>query len=149
MYLLLVDNNYNLSKEITNLLTNNSISCEVVNCASRSALIDLASKISPHLVIVDFDLFSNSSVDIIKDLRRSSPGTYVMAIVDSDHYDTLNQAIEAGMPPQPRQAGGKPGRIPKVALVQEPVRGWQKKRCIQPGWFLSEGIQVSPGFFHP
>jgi len=97
LYLLLVDNNYNLSKEITNLLTNNSISCEVVNCASRSALIDLASKISPHLVIIDFDLFSYSSVDIIKDLRHSSPETYVMAIVDSDHYDTLNQAIEAGI----------------------------------------------------
>lgn len=97
MYLLLVDNNYNLSKEIKDLLANNSISCEVVNCSSKSALIDLASKISPHLVIIDFDLFSNSSVDIVKDLRRSSPGTYVMAIVDSDHYDTLNQAIEAGI----------------------------------------------------
>ncbi len=97
MYLLLAENNYISSREIKSLLDKNRISCEIVNCSSADALLDIAEKIAPEIVIIDFDLFLDESANIIKELRRHSSGAYILAFVDPDHYGRLHQAIDDGI----------------------------------------------------
>jgi signal peptidase I len=97
LYLLLAENNYISSREIKSLLDKNRISCEIVNCSSADALLDIAEKIAPDIVIIDFDLFLDDSANIVKELRRHSSGAYILAFVDPDHYDRLHQAIDDGI----------------------------------------------------
>jgi signal peptidase I len=97
LYLLLAENNYISSREIKSLLDKNRISCEIVNCSSADALLDIAEKIAPDIVIIDFDLFLDDSVNIVKELRRHSAGAYILAFVDPDHYNQLHRAIEDGI----------------------------------------------------
>ncbi len=97
MYLLLAENNFISSREIKNLLDKYRISCEIVNCSSASALLDIAEKINPDIVIVDFDLFIDESVNIVRQLRRHSAGAYILAFIDPDHYSMLHRAIEDGI----------------------------------------------------
>ncbi len=97
MYLLLVENNFISSREIKSLLDKNKISCEIVNCSSADALLDIAEKIAPDIVIIDFDLFIDDSANIVKELRRHSAGAYILAFVDPDHYGRLHQAIDDGI----------------------------------------------------
>ncbi len=97
MYLLLVENNYISSRDIKALFKADKIGCEVVNTSSSKSLIDLAQKLSPHFVIVDFDFFNDDPVSIIKELRQRTPRAYIIAFADPDFYHNLGQAIEAGV----------------------------------------------------
>ncbi len=97
LYLLLVENNFISSREIKSLLHQNKISCEIVNCSSADALLDIAEKIAPEIVVIDFDFFMDASADIVKEVRRHSAGAYILAFVDPDHYGRLHQAIDDGI----------------------------------------------------
>lgn len=97
MYLLLAENNFISSREIKSLLDKNKISCEIVNCSSSDALLDIAEKIAPEIVIIDFDLLIDESANIVKELRRYSAGAYILAFVDPEHYDKLHRAIDDGI----------------------------------------------------
>ncbi len=97
MYLLLVDNNDISSREIKILLDKFKVSCDIINSSSSKALIDLAEKLMPDIVIVDFNLFSDDPSDIVRKLRQSSPHAYILAFVDQEHYHKLYQAVEEGV----------------------------------------------------
>ena len=97
MYLLLVENNYISSRDIKVLFDANNIGCEVVNTSSSKSLIDLAQKLTPEFVIVDFDFFTDDPVSIIKELHQLTPHAYIIAFADPDFYQNLDQAIEAGV----------------------------------------------------
>ncbi len=97
MYLLLAENNYISSREIKSLLDKNDIKCEVINSSSSAVLLDIAEKISPDIVIIDFDFFIDDSADIVSKLRHFSPDAYILVFVDPDHYGKLHQAIEMGI----------------------------------------------------
>ncbi|MCJ7806848.1 MAG: signal peptidase I, partial [Clostridia bacterium] len=94
---MLVENNFISSREIKGLLDKNSIECEVVNCSSREALLDIAEKLLPDIVIIDFDFFINDSAEIVRELRHYSSKAYILAFIDPDHYEKLYQAIELGV----------------------------------------------------
>ncbi len=97
MYLLLVENNYISSRDIKGLFDANNIRCEVVNTSSSKSLIDLAQKLTPEFVIVDFDFFNDDPVSIVKELRHRTPQAYIIAFADPDFYQDLGRAIEAGV----------------------------------------------------
>ncbi len=97
MYLLLVENNFISSREIKGLLDKNSIKCEIVNCSSSEALSVVAEKLSPDIVIIDFDFFIDDSAEIVRKLRNYSPKAYILAFIDPDHYEKLHLAIELGI----------------------------------------------------
>lgn len=97
MYLLLVDNSFISSREIKSLLDKNKIKCEIVNCSSSEALLDIAEKLSPDIVIIDFDFFIDDSADIVRELRKHSEEAYMLAFIDPDHYEKLYEAIEEGI----------------------------------------------------
>jgi DNA-binding NarL/FixJ family response regulator len=97
LYLLLVENNYISSRDIKSLFEANKIGCEVVNTSSSKSLIDLAQKLTPEFVIVDFDFFNDDPVSIIKELRHRTPHAYIIAFADPDFYQDLGRAIEAGV----------------------------------------------------
>lgn len=97
MYLLLVDNNFVSSREIKKLLDENNIACEVVNCSSSEALIDISEKLTPDIVIIDFDFYIDDSAEIVRRLRRINSNAYILAFIDPDHYEKLRLAIEEGI----------------------------------------------------
>lgn|GEM_PF-1170035 len=97
MYLLLVENNYISSRDIKGLFDTNNIRCEVVNTSSSKSLIDLAQKLTPEFVIVDFDFFTDDPVSIVRELRHRTPQAYIIAFADPDFYQDLGRAIEAGV----------------------------------------------------
>jgi len=85
LYLLLVENNFISSREIKSMLDKNRIKCEIVNCSSSESLIDIAEKLSPEIVIIDFDFFIEDSAEIVRDLRENSEEVYILAFIDPDH----------------------------------------------------------------
>lgn len=97
MYLLLIDNNFLSSRDIKNLLDNSCINCDLVVTSSGCSLIDLAEKLSPQIVIVDFDFFHDDPDLIIKKIRQCSPQAYIIAFTDSTLYHSLNKTIGAGI----------------------------------------------------
>lgn len=97
VYLLLVENNYISSREIKSLLDNNKIDCEIVNCSSSSALIEISDRLRPDIVIIDFDFHINDSAKIVKKLRQFNGALYIFAFVDPDHFEKLHPAIEMGI----------------------------------------------------
>jgi DNA-binding NarL/FixJ family response regulator len=97
LYLLLVENNYISSRDIKSLFNASNIGCEVVNTSSGKSLIDLAQKLTPEFVIVDFDIFTDNPVLTIKELRQRTPHAYIIALAEPEFYQNLGQAIEAGV----------------------------------------------------
>ena len=97
MYLLLVENSFISSREIKSLLDKNSIKCEVVNCSSGEALLDIAEKLAPDIVIIDFDFYIDDSAEIVRELRKHNDEAYIFAFIDPDHYEKIYQAIEMGI----------------------------------------------------
>ncbi len=97
MYLMMVENNYISSRKIKSVLDNNNISCEIVKFSSNAALLEIAKKVAPEMVIIDFDLVVNDSVNMVKELRHHCPGAYIIAFVDPDQHSRLHQAIDDGI----------------------------------------------------
>lgn len=97
LYLLLVDNNFISSREIKILLDKNNINCELIKCTSYDAMLDIASKINPDLVMINFDSVANSPVAYMKKLKQSSPNSYILAFIDPVQFGGLHEVIESGI----------------------------------------------------
>jgi len=97
LYLLLVDNNFISSREIKAMLDKHNINCEIINLSSSDSLLDIAEKLTPGIVIIDFDFYIDDSADIVRSLRQFSSAAYILAFIDPDHYEKLHLAIEMGI----------------------------------------------------
>ena len=97
MYLLLVENNFISSRELKVLLDKNKISCEIINSLSSKALLDIAKKLAPDIVIIDLDFYVDDSAELIRKLREYSNEAYILAFIDPDHHEKLHLAIEMGI----------------------------------------------------
>ena len=97
MYLLLVENNFISSREIKAMLDKHNINCEIVNSSSSDSLLDIAEKLAPEIVIIDFDFYIDDSAEIVRRLRQYSNEAYILAFIDPDHYEKLHKAIEVGI----------------------------------------------------
>ncbi len=94
MYLLLVDHNFISSADLQEMIKQAPEGTDIVNCLSTSTLLKLAEKLSPEIVIIDFDLVSEDLADLFGALREKSSDSHVMALIDTEHYDKLYQAID-------------------------------------------------------
>lgn len=97
MYLILVDNNFISSRGIKALLDKNEINCEVVNCSSREALLDISRKLSADILIIDFDIFAGDAAETIGILRGHSPKAYILGLINYEQYEKLQHAIKLGI----------------------------------------------------
>lgn len=97
LYLLLAENNYISSREIKTLLVKNGLEYEVLKCSSSDALLDIAGKLMPDIIIIDFDLCLNRSEIFIREIRMLSPKAYILAFVSADHFEKISGAIETGI----------------------------------------------------
>jgi len=97
LYLLLAENNYISSREIKTLLVKNGLEYEVLKCSSSDALFDIAEKLMPDIIIVDFDLCLNRPEIFIREIRMLSPKAYILAFVSADHFEKISGAIETGI----------------------------------------------------
>lgn len=97
MYLLLVDNNFISSREIKAMLDKHNLNCEIINSSSSDSLLDIAEKMAPEIVIIDFDFYIDDSAEIVRSLRQYSSEAYILAFIDPDHYEKLHLAIEMGI----------------------------------------------------
>ncbi len=97
MYLLLVENNFIASREIKGLLDKYNINCEIINCSSNESLLDIAEKLSPDILIIDFDFYLDDPAELVRKLRQYSNNAYILAFIDPDHFEKLHLAIEMGI----------------------------------------------------
>ncbi|MDY6826377.1 MAG: response regulator [Bacillota bacterium] len=97
MYLLLAENNYISSREIKTLLAKNGLECEVVKCSSSDVLLDIAEKLIPGIIIIDFDLCLNRSEIIVQEIRMLSPKVYILAFVSADYFEKVAGVIKTGI----------------------------------------------------
>ncbi len=96
MYLLLVDHNLISTTDLKEMIEQSPEGTDIVNCYSQETLLKLADKISPDIIIIDFDLVKGNLADLFGSLRSKSLNAYVMALISSEYYDTLFNAIELG-----------------------------------------------------
>ena len=96
MYLLLVDHKLISSSDLKELIDQGFEETDVVNCFSQETLLKVADKLMPDIVIIDFDLVKGELAGLFDSLRSKNKDAYVMALINSDYYDALNNAIELG-----------------------------------------------------
>ena len=94
MYLLLVDSELFTSADLQEMLKHAPDGSDIVNTYSAETLLRVAGKISPDIIIVDFDLIDEEADDIFKKLRTISEKAHILALIDSDNYDKLFEAID-------------------------------------------------------
>jgi len=96
MYLLLVDHKLISSSDLKELIDQGSEETDVVNCFSQETLLKVADKLMPDIVIIDFELVKGELAGLFDSLRSKNKDAYIMALINSDYYDALNNAIELG-----------------------------------------------------
>ncbi len=96
MYLLLVDHNFITSSELQEMIEQVSADREIVNCYSQETLLKIAGKISPDLVIIDFDLVKGDQGSFFKSLHMLKMDAHIMVLINPDHFADLYSAIELG-----------------------------------------------------
>jgi DNA-binding NarL/FixJ family response regulator len=79
------------------MLDNQKINCEIINVSSSKSLPDIARKVAPDIVIIDFDFYFHDPAAIVKKLRKFNSEAYILAFVDPNHYEKLHLAIELGI----------------------------------------------------
>lgn len=97
MYLILVENKFISSRGIKALLNKNKINCEVVNCSTSEGLLDISRKLSPEILVIDFDIFAGNAVESIVTLRRDNPDAYILGLINNGQYEKLQHAIKLGI----------------------------------------------------
>lgn len=96
MYLLYVDNEFISSADIKEMVDQSTEETDIINCFSTATLLKLAEKLSPEIIIIDFELVKDRLSELFSDLREKSYSSHVLALIDPDNYDKLYKAIEAG-----------------------------------------------------
>lgn len=96
MYLLLVDPELFTSADLKELLEHAPAGSDIVNTYSAETLLTVAGKISPNIIIVDFDLVNEQADDLFNKLRDTAGQAHVLALIDPDHYEKLYKTIEDG-----------------------------------------------------
>jgi DNA-binding NarL/FixJ family response regulator len=92
---LLADDDVGIQTAITRLL---SVSCDVVGVATESAaLLELAVRLRPDVVLLDFSLRGGlSGIDVIRRLTATAPDVRVVAFTAINDEDVRTTALEAG-----------------------------------------------------
>jgi len=96
MYVLLVDYSLISSVNLQELIEQSSGDTDVINCFSTGTLINVAEKIAPDVIIVDFDLIEVDIPGFFKTLRKKSGESRLVALAGSDYYHQLSTAIDSG-----------------------------------------------------
>ena len=96
MYLLLVDPNFMAFPELEEMIGQTPGDTDIVNCYSEETLLKIAEKLSPAIVVIDFDLVKGDLANLLDGLRLKEKEAHVMALINPDYYDRLYEAIELG-----------------------------------------------------
>ncbi|MGM0652960.1 MAG: signal peptidase I [Bacillota bacterium] len=96
MYLLYVDNEFISSADVKEMVEQSTEETDIINCFSTATLLKLAEKLSPEIIIIDFELVKDRLSELFSDLREKSNNSHVMALINPDNYEKLYKAIEAG-----------------------------------------------------
>ncbi len=97
MYLFLVDYSNISSEHLQKMFSQVLPEEDIVNCFSPSTLLKISEKFKPDLVVIDFTMVEADKVDLIETLRDKCPDTYILAMIETDYYDQLYQAIEKNL----------------------------------------------------
>ncbi len=96
MYLLLVDYNLINNEDLQVMLDQAPDGTDIVNCNSLETLLNVTEKLSPDIIIVDFELVKAEINGLFDNLRDKSRQSHVMALIEPEHYEYLYKAIEGG-----------------------------------------------------
>lgn len=96
MYLLLVDYSVISSADLQEMIEQSPSGTDVVNCFSADTLLKVADRISPDIIIIDFDLVRDDLKPLFSSLRAKSKGAHILALINPENYERLFAAIELG-----------------------------------------------------
>ena len=96
MYLLLVDQEFITSDDLKSMIEKSPAGTDIVNCFSTETLLKIAEKVSPDIVIVDFDMVGEDIDSLFKSIREKSSRAHLIALIDPGDYQRLNDVIESG-----------------------------------------------------
>lgn len=96
MYLLLVDYSVISSADLQEMIEQSPSGTDIVNCFSADTLLKVADRISPDIIIIDFDLVSDDLHQLFSSLRAKSKGAHILALINPENYERLFAAIELG-----------------------------------------------------
>jgi len=96
MYLLLADQDFIKTADLKELLDKSPAGTDIVNCYSADTLLKLTESIKPELVIVDFKMIGEDVNELFQSLRKKGRNAHIIALIDSEYYDALNEVIDNG-----------------------------------------------------
>jgi signal peptidase I len=84
------------SLELADTKVQDSKGADIVQCYSSTTLLNIAEKLLPDVVVVDFDLLEEDYIAFFKSLRILSPEASIMVLIERDDYNNLLISIEQG-----------------------------------------------------
>ncbi len=97
MYLFLADQSFISSQDYLDIKEQLNDDAGIVLCYSGSTLLNIAEKLTPDTIIVDFNLIEIENYSgFFKSLRSLNEKAYIMVLIDRVDYDNLLVSIEQG-----------------------------------------------------
>ena len=94
MYLLLVDQNFISSTNIPGMVGQSLGDADILQCYSSGTLINIAEKLSPDIIVTDYDLIEGDPYGFFKTLRSKCATAHLVVLINPDNYENLNMIIE-------------------------------------------------------
>lgn len=69
---------------------------DLVQCLAPGTLVNLAEKLKPEIIVIDFDLFDHDSITYFRNLRGKCPEAHILVLTNPDNYQNLHIVIEQG-----------------------------------------------------
>ncbi len=94
MYLLLVDQDFVSSTNIQEMVRKSHDNTDIVQCYSTDALLNIAEKLSPDIIVTDFDLIEGDYIEYFRTLRSQCAMAHLLVLINPDNFENLNVLIE-------------------------------------------------------
>lgn len=96
MYLFLIDQKDSSTIDFQAMSEQVAAGTDLVQCISAETLLNVAEKLQPDIIAVDFDLLDHESPVFFRTLRERCPQGHILALTNPDNFQDLHLIIEQG-----------------------------------------------------
>ncbi len=96
MYLFLIDQKDSSTIDFQAMSEQVAAKTDLVQCVSAETLLNVAEKLQPDIIAVDFDLLDHEALVFFRTLRKKCPQGHILALTNPDNFQDLHVIIEQG-----------------------------------------------------
>jgi signal peptidase I len=96
LYLFLIDQKDSSTIDFQAMSERVAPETDLVQCLAPGTLTNIAERLKPEIIVIDFDLLDHDSVTYFRTLRDICPEAHILVLTNPDNYQNLHMVIEQG-----------------------------------------------------